>query len=84
MTEILLHLYKQSVSYDRAKTEKMGDFFALTWLIFAGPVTYSTHMYNRVCTVMYLATSLYNSCTYGNTVVIQDIPIYVHKLATTM
>ena len=33
-------LYKQFVSYDRVKTEKMGDFFALTWLIFAGPVTY--------------------------------------------
>ena len=39
MTEILLCLYKQFVSYDRAK-EKIGDFFVLTWLIFAGPVTY--------------------------------------------
>ena len=26
--------------HDRAKTEKIGDFFALTWLIFAGPVTF--------------------------------------------
>ena len=33
-------LYKQFVRYDRAKTEKIGDFFALTWLIFAGPVTF--------------------------------------------
>ena len=41
VTEILLCLYKQFVSYDRAKTEKIGDFFALTWLIFAGPVTYN-------------------------------------------
>ena len=28
------------ISYDRAKFEKVGDFFALTWLIFAGPVTF--------------------------------------------
>ena len=41
MTVILLCLYKQFVSYDREKTEKIGDFFALTWLIFAGPVTYA-------------------------------------------
>ena len=40
-TEILLCLYKQFVSYDRVKMEKIGDFFALTWLIFAGPVTYT-------------------------------------------
>ena len=40
MTEILLRLCKSFVSYDRAKTEKIGNFFALTWLIFAGPVTY--------------------------------------------
>ena len=39
MTEILLCLYKQFISYDRAKTEKIGNFFALTWLIFAAPVT---------------------------------------------
>ena len=48
MTEILLCLYKQFVSYDRAKTEKIGIFFALTWLIFAGPVTYPKCI---VCTV---------------------------------
>ena len=42
MTEILLHLCKLFVSYDRVKTEKIGDFFVLTWLIFAGPVTYYT------------------------------------------
>ena len=39
MTEILLCFYKQFVSHDRAKTEKICDFFVLTWLIFAGPVT---------------------------------------------
>ena len=27
-------------SYDSAKIKKIGNFFALTWLIFAGPVTY--------------------------------------------
>ena len=37
---MLLCLYKRFVSYDRAKTEKVGDFFVLTWLIFAGPVMY--------------------------------------------
>ena len=36
VTEILLCLYKQFVSYDRAKMEKIGNFFAFTWLIFAG------------------------------------------------
>ena len=40
VTEILLCLYKQFVSYDRTKTEKNQQFFALAWLIFAGPVTY--------------------------------------------
>ena len=30
MTEILLCLYKQFISSDRAKTEKIGDIFALT------------------------------------------------------
>ena len=27
------------ISYDTANTLKIGDFFALTWSIFAGPVT---------------------------------------------
>ena len=40
MIEILFCYYKQFVSYERAKTKKVSDFFALTWLIFAGPVTY--------------------------------------------
>ena len=40
VTEILLCSYKQFVSYDRAKTEKNRRFFALTWLIFVGPVTF--------------------------------------------
>ena len=33
-----------NVSYDRVKTEKIGDFFALTWLIFTGLVTYSVKL----------------------------------------
>ena len=28
------------ISYDRAKSEKIGKFFAITWLIFAVLVTY--------------------------------------------
>ena len=32
--------YKQNISYDRAKLKKVDEFYALTWLIFAGPVTY--------------------------------------------
>ena len=45
VTEILLCLYKQFVSYDRVKTEKIGNFFELTWLIFAGPITYMKELY---------------------------------------
>ena len=44
-----MFVYKQFVSYDRAKTEKIGDFFVLTWLIFTGPVTY---MCVRKCDVI--------------------------------
>ena len=32
------------LSYDRVKLEKVGDFYAPTWLIFAGPVTNFTAM----------------------------------------
>ena len=40
MALVLLNLYKRIISYDRAKLKKVGNFYALTWLIFAGPVTY--------------------------------------------
>ena len=36
---MVLILYKQIISYDRTKLKKVGDFYVLTWLIFAGPVT---------------------------------------------
>ena len=39
--KILLQLYKYLSSYDTANTLKIGDFFVLTWSIFAGPVTYA-------------------------------------------
>ena len=37
---ILFNSYKQILSYDRAKLKKVGDFYALTWLIFTGPATF--------------------------------------------
>ena len=40
MVLILFDSYKQNISYDRAKLKKVGDFYALTWLIFAGLVTF--------------------------------------------
>ena len=40
VTLLLFTLYKRIISYDRAKLKKADDFYALTWLIFAGPVTY--------------------------------------------
>ena len=36
---ILLNSYKRIINYDRAKLKKVGDFYVLTWLISAGPVT---------------------------------------------
>ena len=39
MVLILFNSYKWIISYDRAKLKKVGDFYALTWLIFAGLVT---------------------------------------------
>ena len=41
MVLILLDSCKQNISYDRANLKKVSDFYALTWLIFAGPVTYT-------------------------------------------
>ena len=40
MILILLDSCKRIISYDRAKLKKVGDFYALTWLIFAGLITY--------------------------------------------
>ena len=40
MVVILFDSYKRNTSYDRAKLKKVGDFYALRWLIFTGPVTY--------------------------------------------
>ena len=40
MVLILFNSNKRIISYDRAKLKKVDDFYALTWLIFAGPVTY--------------------------------------------
>ena len=42
---ILFNSYKRIISYDRAKLKKVDDFYALTWLIFAGPVTYYKYIY---------------------------------------
>ena len=36
--KLLLQWYKQLLSYDTANTVKIGNLFALTWSIFAGPV----------------------------------------------
>ena len=47
MTDILLCLYKHFIGYDRAKTEKIGNFFALTWLIFAGLVTFILSIFSH-------------------------------------
>ena len=38
--EISLQWHKQLLSYDAASTMGIGNFFALTWSIIAGPVTY--------------------------------------------
>ena len=48
MLLILFNSYKRMISYDRAKLKKVGDFFALTWLIFAGLVTYLIAIVNTV------------------------------------
>ena len=37
------------MSYDRANTIKISNIFALTWLIFAGPVTL-----NIICTTCHI------------------------------
>ena len=40
MVLILFDSYKRNISYDKANLKKVGDFYVLTWLIFAGPVTH--------------------------------------------
>ena len=53
MVLILFDSYEQNISYDRAKLKKVGDFYVLTWLIFAGPVTnikvYVMHQWEKFC-----------------------------------
>ena len=62
MTEILLCLYKPFVSYDRTKMKKIGDFFVLTWLIVAGPVTYY-----ELLVILYIAKIVSSVCMdYSN------------------
>ena len=43
MVVILFDLFKWNISYDRAKLKKVVNSYALTWLIFAGLVTYVGH-----------------------------------------
>ena len=43
MVLILFDSYQRNIRYDRAKLKKVGNFYALTWLIFAGPVTNEAH-----------------------------------------
>ena len=72
----LMCLYKQFISYDRAKTEKIGDIFVLTWLIFAGPVTIvHTRMYVDMC---------FKTCVAGvhTTMHIRRYTTYVHMMTT--
>ena len=40
MVKHLVCQYEQSTSYDKIKVKKIWYFFAITWLIFTGPVTY--------------------------------------------
>ena len=52
MVLILFNLYKPIVSYDRTKMKKVGSIFAPTWLIFAGPVTYSFLIFAILTTIL--------------------------------
>ena len=40
VVENLCGYFKHTINYDKIKLKKLGDFYATTWLIFAGPVTY--------------------------------------------
>ena len=41
MVLILFNSYKWIISYDRANLKKVGNFYVLTWLNFAGLVTFT-------------------------------------------
>ena len=47
MVLISFDSYKRNMSYDKAKLKKVGNFYALTWLIFAGPVTYGQTLLHK-------------------------------------
>ena len=51
--------------------EKIGDFFALTWLIFAGPVTYIKTIFGD-CIALFCSQHLY----FG-------INLYINGLASS-
>ena len=56
----LLHLYKQSVSYDRAKTEKIGDFCAhMVDFRRPGHISWSTCHGNIISTVAMVTITNY-------------------------
>ena len=73
MTEILLCLFKQFVSYDRAKTEKIGDFFVLTWLIFVGPVT---------CDVCF-SLNIFVTCRINGIIMLVNVCVSVYVCIST-
>ena len=72
MVLILFNSYKQIFSYDRAKLKKVDNFYVLTWLIFAGPVTISkfnlniTQLYDKM-NVIIIYTAIVNSSTTATT-----------------
>ena len=39
VVENLCGLFKRTLNYDKTKLKILGNFYATTWLIFAGPVT---------------------------------------------
>ena len=60
---ILFNLYKQILSYDRAKLKKVGYFYALTWLIFTGPVKISYHAFMQEETAAFFIGDFYRRYT---------------------
>ena len=40
VVENLCGWFKYTINYGKTKLEKLGNIYATTWLIFAGPVTY--------------------------------------------
>ena len=41
VVENLCGEFKRTINYDKTKLKKLGNFYATTWLIFAGLVTYN-------------------------------------------